>query len=73
MIILEKYLSILLLRDELKLAPFESKSWPHLVGKPVDEAIEEIRRENLGKTTFLCLDEYCHFYVQFIFSAFSLL
>ncbi|UJR07151.1 hypothetical protein I4U23_011439 [Adineta vaga] len=32
--------------EELKLAPFESKSWPDLVGKPVDEAIEEIKREN---------------------------
>ncbi|CAF1174524.1 unnamed protein product [Adineta ricciae] len=33
-------------RDLLKLAPYESKSWPHLLGKPIDEAIEEIKREN---------------------------
>ena len=41
-----------LFREEMKLAPFESKSWPDLVGKPVDAAIEEIRRENPGTTRF---------------------
>ncbi len=47
----------LFFRDELKFAPFESKSWPHLVGKPIDEAIEEIKRENPGKLIDLSLDK----------------
>ena len=38
-----------LIRDEFKLAPFEIKSWPHLVGRPVDEAVKEIEREHPGK------------------------
>ncbi|CAF1367699.1 unnamed protein product [Rotaria sordida] len=34
------------LRNNIQLPNFENKSWPALVGKPVDEAVEEIRREN---------------------------
>ena len=37
-------------REEFKLAPFEVKSWPHLVGTPLDEAVKEIRREHPGKS-----------------------
>ena len=43
-----------LLRDEFKLAPFEIKSWPHLVGRPVDEAIREIEKEHPGKMIVSC-------------------
>jgi hypothetical protein len=43
-----------LIRDEFKLAPFEIKSWPHLVGRPVDEAIKEIEKEHPGKMTVPC-------------------
>ena len=39
-----------LIRDEFKLAPFEIKSWPYLVGRPVDEAVREIEQKHPGKT-----------------------
>ncbi|CAF1308110.1 unnamed protein product [Rotaria magnacalcarata] len=31
-------------KDNQQLPKFENKSWPNLVGKPVDEAVEEIKR-----------------------------
>ena len=37
-------------REEFKLAPFEVKSWPHLVGTPLDEAVKEIQRDHPGKS-----------------------
>jgi hypothetical protein len=45
-----KILSLLvfLTREEFQLAPFEVKSWPHLVGTPLDEAVKEIQREHPG-------------------------
>ncbi|CAF1330680.1 unnamed protein product [Rotaria sp. Silwood1] len=32
--------------DNIQFPKFENQSWPALVGKPVDEAVEEIKREN---------------------------
>ncbi|CAF3120163.1 unnamed protein product, partial [Rotaria sp. Silwood2] len=32
--------------DHSQIPTLENKSWPNLVGKPVDEAVEEIKRDN---------------------------
>ena len=59
-------LPVFFLRTDGGLRSIEHKSWPNLVGKPVDEAVEEIKQENSGQTPnpsimgsiylFSCLD-----------------
>ena len=48
----------------MKFPSFESKSWPNLVGKPVDEAVAEIQKENSGQIPyipFMASIRLCHF------------